>query len=101
MTSSAIPEVALTITSDQGDYIDAEFLPDTITLKDPSKLKQHEVVKILNHWKHRIEGDEVGLKFKHCFPDHARVVSRKGLGIKKGKSKEMPIKMKNVDMFGE
>ena len=87
--------------TDQDDFIDKKYIPTTITLKDPSKLKQSEVMMILNHWNNRISANKVGFKFRRCLLGHSRVVSKKGKEIKRGVSRNKKKKTIDVNVFEE
>ena len=86
---------------EQNKFIDQKYMPTGITLKDPSKLKQSEVMKIFQHWNDRILANKIGFKFKHCLPGHSRVVLNKGRGIRKGVKMGKQKKVQDVNQFEE
>lgn len=48
----------------QDDYIEAEYLPETVTLKQYYHLRQEDVQELLNHWTKRQAAGEVPFDFK-------------------------------------
>ena len=49
------------------EFVDEEYLPDDMTLRDPSKLKKEEVAVLLSHWKERQKslGHRETFQFSH------------------------------------
>ena len=54
------------VTDSPDDYFDAKFLPDGVRLREPSRMTEDTITKIISHWNSRrdMEGEEVFL-FHH------------------------------------
>jgi hypothetical protein len=57
--SKSVPWKKLQDSSEVGNYIDPEYLPEDAKLGDPSHIGKTEILEILNFWKDRIDTGEV------------------------------------------
>jgi hypothetical protein len=48
----------------QDDYLDSEYLPDGLELKEPSKIHQNDITMMITHWKKRQDDAEVDVTFQ-------------------------------------
>ena len=54
------------IQRNQNQYIDAEYLPEGVTIQDPSKLIVRDIDCLVTHWQERVDAGMTALAFK-CY----------------------------------
>ena len=66
------------ISLDNNKYVDPNSLPDNIQLREPSKLRLTELVKLWDYWRKRQAAGHPGLDFIHANSGDIREKNRKG-----------------------
>jgi len=52
------------LSEQQDDYLDSEYLPDGLELKEPSKIHRNDITMMITHWKKRQDDAEVDVTFR-------------------------------------
>ena len=86
------------ITLDNTKYIHTASIPENVLLREPSKLKSHDISVLWRHWRTRQSKGYIGLQFIKANPGDKMDVTRKG----KGKEKQpVWVDLNDLDDSGE